>query len=134
MAAGCDGARSATLSSPALTSSDSGEFLRRGSTRVSGAGPELLRQRLGAGRKFHMAAGFFQVGDMHDQGIEQRPALGGENRGHRLAVGGVGAQAVNRLGGEGDQAAIAQDARGLGDAFGVGGHGLGLNVDHGGAI
>jgi hypothetical protein len=37
-AAGCDGARSATVSRPALTSSDSGESLRRGSTRVRAPG------------------------------------------------------------------------------------------------
>ena len=46
------------------------------------------------------------IGDMHDQGIEQRAALGGEDRGHGFAIGGVGAQAVDRLGGEGDQAAV----------------------------
>jgi len=37
-AAGCDGARKATVSMPALTSSDNGEFLRRGRTRVSAPG------------------------------------------------------------------------------------------------
>ena len=91
-----------------------------------GAGPEFLRQRLGAGRQFDMAPRFFEIGDMHDQRIEQRAALGGEDRGHRFAIGGVGAQAVNRLGGEGDQPAVSQDAGGFGNAGGVGGGGFGL--------
>ena len=52
---------------------------------------------------------------MHDQRIEARPPLGGENAGHRLAIGGVGAQAIDRLGRKGDQSAMAQDMRGMGD-------------------
>ena len=79
-----------------------------------------------------MAQGVFHVGNMHDQGVEQRAPLGGENRGHGFAVGGVGAQPVNRLSREGDKAAILQDAGGLRNPGGVGGGDFGLNVDHGG--
>ena len=66
-----------------------------------------------------------QVGDMDDQRIEQRAALGGKDRGHRLAIGSVGAQAIDGLGREGDQAAVLQDAGSLGNALGVGGRGAG---------
>jgi len=74
------------------------------------------------------------IGDMHDQGIEQRTALGSEDRGHRLAIGGVSAQAIDGFGGEGDKPAGFEDAGGLGDACGVGGGDFGLGGDHGGAI
>jgi len=77
---------------------------------------------------------FLQALDMHNQGIEQRTALGGEDRGHRLAIGGVGAQAVNGLGREGDKPALAQNTGGFGNAFGVGNRGFGLKIDHGRAI
>ncbi len=50
---------------------------------------------------------------MDDQRVEARPVLGREDAGHRPVVGGVGAQAVDGLGREGDQAAGAQQlARG----------------------
>ena len=79
-----------------------------------------------------MAKRVFHVGDMHDQGVEQRAALGGENRGHGFAIGGVGAQAIDRLGREGDKPAILQNPGGFGDPCGVGGGDFGLDVDHGG--
>src|ERR1051325_4630575 len=56
---------------------------------------------------------FLQVGDVHDQGIEQGTSLGGENGGNRLAVGGVGTQAVDSLGREGEEPAIAEGTSGL---------------------
>ena len=102
-----------------------------GQDQGEGAGPKLLRQRLGAGRKFHMPPRFFQIGDMHDQGIEQGTALGGEDRGHGFAIGGVGTKAVNGFGREGDKPALLEDARRFGNAFGVGNRGFGQKIDHG---
>ena len=61
-----------------------------------------------------------QAGHMHDQRIEARPPLGGEDGGHRFAVGGVGAQAIDGLGGEGDQPSAGQQARRFRDAIGIG--------------
>ena len=61
-----------------------------------------------------------QIFDMDDQGIEARPPLGGENRGHGFAIGGVRAQAIDRLGRESDQAALRQDTRRFGNCCGVG--------------
>ena len=53
---------------------------------------------------------------MADQRIELRPALGLEDGGDGALVGGVAAQAIDGLGREGDQPALEQEARGLGDA------------------
>ena len=50
---------------------------------------------------------------MHDQRIEAGPALGGEDRGDRAVIGGVAAQAIDRLGRKGDQLAGAQRPRRL---------------------
>ena len=74
---------------------------------------------------------FLQIGDMHDQGIEQGASLGGEDGGNSLAIGGIGAKAVNGLGWKGDKAAFFQDTGGFGDAFAVGGRGFGGNINHG---
>ena len=77
--------------------------------------PERLRQRrrlVGELDKIERGA---EAIHMRDQRIEARPALGLENARHRLAVGGIGAQAVHRLGRERHEAAGTQDARGLGD-------------------
>ena len=57
---------------------------------------------------------------MGDQRIECGPALGLVKPRDRLAVGGVGAEAVNGLGRKGDQAAGREAAHRLGDRGGVG--------------
>jgi hypothetical protein len=62
------------------------------------------------------------VGHMGDQGVEARPALGRVDRRHGAGVGGVGRQAIDRLGRQDDQAAAFQRSGGLGD--------LGLLVVH----
>ena len=46
-----------------------------------------------------------EIGDVGDQRIERRPALGGVEPRDRRAVGGVGAEPVDRLGRKGDEAA-----------------------------
>ncbi len=48
---------------------------------------------------------------MHDQWIEARPALGLVDLQHGIGVGGVGAQPVDRLGGEGDELSGPQQRR-----------------------
>ena len=60
-----------------------------------------------------------QIGDVRDQRIERRPALGGVEPRDRLAVGRVGAEPVDRLGRERDQPAGREAARGLGDRMAV---------------
>ena len=45
----------------------------------------------------------FDPGDVDDQGIEEGALLGSEDRAHRLLIRCIGAEAVDRLGGEGDQ-------------------------------
>ena len=49
---------------------------------------------------------------MDDQRVEARPALGLVDLQHRVGIGGVGAEPVDRLGGEGDELAAAQDGGG----------------------
>ena len=85
-----------------------------------GARPEGAGQRFRCRMEQAMAAGGVQVRDMDDQGIETRPALGGENPRHGLAIAGVRAQAINGLGGEGDQPAARQQPRRMGDGRVIG--------------
>ena len=47
---------------------------------------------------------------MDDQRIDGRPILGGEDSGNRVIVAGIGAQAIDRLGGEGDELAALSAA------------------------
>lgn len=61
------------------------------------------------------------VGQVHDQGVVRRAALGGEDLGDGVRVEGVGAEAVHRLGGQRDKLALAQQLDGA------------LDVVHGGA-
>ncbi len=79
------------------------------------AGPEAARDHLRLGRQLGILRGAGDVGDMHDQRIEAGPALGGKDRGDRAVAGGIAAQAIDRLGREGDQLAAAQGARRVAD-------------------
>ena len=74
-------------------------------------GPESVGEALGERRHAPVRVGVARFGHVHDQRIEARAALGGENRGDRVAVGGVAAEPVDRLGGKGDEAASAQKLR-----------------------
>ena len=62
---------------------------------------------------------------MHDQRVVAGPAFQGKHLGHGSGVVGVGPQAINRFGGQADQAPVAQTLGGQG-------HGLviGAGVDH----
>ena len=59
------------------------------------------------------------IGDMGDQRIERRPALGVIEAGDGLPVGRVGAEAVDRLGRERDETARRQHARRIRDGRGI---------------
>jgi hypothetical protein len=57
---------------------------------------------------------------VHDQRVEARPPLRGEDRGHGAIVGRDGAEAINGFGGERDQSSRAQRPRRLLDLAGAG--------------
>ena len=63
---------------------------------------------------------------MDDQRVEARPALGGVDARDRLAVGGVGGEAVDGLGRHRDQLAGADQPRRLGDRLGAVGQDAGV--------
>ena len=92
-----------------------------------GTGPERLRQRARERREIDECFGFCEIPHMHDQRIELWPPLGGEDRGDSLAVGRVGTEAIDRLGRECDQTAVAQNRGRAFDCARVGG----LNVSNG---
>ena len=58
------------------------------------------------------------VSDMGDQGVEARPPLGLEDAGHSDGVSGVGAEAIDRLGGQDDKPAVGERANGPGVGHG----------------
>ena len=76
-----------------------------GSTSVSGPGQNAAASRSAAASKRASARAAASVGDMGDQRIERRAALGGVEPRDRLAVGGVGAEPVDGLGRKRDQPA-----------------------------
>ena len=82
------------------------------------AGAERSHQQLGALRHLADKAGqHFRSGDMDDQGIVLRAALGHKDLLHSLAVAGIGSNAVNRLGGQGHQLTVLQQGSGFFNAF-----------------
>ena len=76
--------------------------------------PEGLRQPRRGGIETGDPPGRGEVGDMGDQGIEGGPALGLIEPGNGGRIGGIGAEAIDGLGRERDQAAFCQAARRLG--------------------
>ena len=56
--------------------------------------------------------GHGKVRDMRDQRIEARPALGLEDLRHSRAVGGIGGEAINGLGRDGDQLTALEQRQG----------------------
>ena len=73
--------------------------------------PQGLRQPLRIGIEAAEPAGRRQVLDMADERIERGPALGLIEPRHRLAVAGIGAEPIDGLGREGDEAARGEAAR-----------------------
>ena len=61
--------------------------------------------------------GHFDVGDMRDQRVETRAALGFIQPGHSIRVRGIGRQAIDRLCGHGHKPAAAQDFCGARDGL-----------------
>ena len=80
--------------------------------------PERFRQQLGAHAERPVAARHRHVGDVADQRIEARPALGGEDFCYRLAVLGVRGEPVDRLRRQRHELAARQRLRGFGDRRG----------------
>ena len=75
-------------------------------------------QQLGALRHLADKAGqHFRSGDVDDQGIVLRAALGHKDLLHSLAVAGIGSNAVNRLGGQRHQLAFLQQGSRFFNAF-----------------
>ena len=83
--------------------------------RPKGAGKEL-----GVFTQQAVSAGFAEILNQNDQGFFGWPRLGREDFLHRRLVARIGAQAVKRFGGEGDQAAMAQNIGGDGYIVGAG--------------
>jgi len=64
---------------------------------------------------------------MHDQRVEAGPALGLIDARHRRPVAGIGGQAVDRFGRNGDAFALRQQVCGAGQSGGIGGQSQGLH-------
>jgi hypothetical protein len=58
---------------------------------------------------------------MDDEGVPGRALLGGEDGGDSGGVEGVGSEAVDGFGGEGDEVALAEEVGGALDVGGLGG-------------
>ncbi len=82
--------------------------------------PERCGEPRGFGGELRQRVRRGKIGHMRDQRVERRPPLGRIEPRHRLAIAGVGAEPVNRLGRKGDEPAGGQNARGLRDRSIVG--------------
>ena len=104
------GARTATVSLPAVTTS--GMMPDRLRTSVRGPGQKRRGQSLGGRGPLRDAfAGLRSARHMNDHGVDRGPFLGREDPRDRLRVGGDCSQTVNRLGRERDQPASSQYLR-----------------------
>ena len=82
--------------------------------------PERFGELFGVGIEARQRPRRRQIGHVRDQRIERRPALGLIEPRDGPAVGGVGAEAVNRLGRKGDQPAGLEAAHRVANGGGVG--------------
>ncbi len=114
-ASGWSGMRMPTVSSPAVTISLRPAPGLRRSTSVSGPG-QNCGEPPGEGAELDQFLGHFEVGHVDDQRVEARPALGLVDLEHGVGIGGVGAEPVDRLGGEGDDPACPQETREMNDS------------------
>jgi hypothetical protein len=92
--------------------------LPEGQNDAQRTGPEALRKAAGQRRKHSKALGHGEVGAMDDQRIEARAALGLVDGEHGISIGGVGAQAIDRLGGKSAKLARAQQRGSIFDGHG----------------
>ena len=90
-----------------------GGMLRQRQNEGQRPGPEMAGQRERFFVKLGKAEGRFEIRDMHDQWIEARAALRLKNARHGLALCGVRAEPIHRLGRERDNTASADNPRGL---------------------
>ena len=81
------------------------------------SGPEFPDQGKGTLRNDAQGIQLGKIVDMYDERIVRGTALGGENGQDGILIQRVGAEAVDRFRGEGDQAAVLQDFRGTGVGF-----------------
>ena len=58
-----------------------------------------------------------RIGEVDDEGVAARSLLEFEDLGDSVVLGGIGAQAVDGLGGERDHTALSKHANGFGDLF-----------------
>ena len=77
-----------------------------------GPRPESLGQSQGRRVEDPFAVRGLQVRHMGDERVEPRPILGAVDPGHRLGPRGVGAEAVDGLGREGDETPFEQQRGG----------------------
>ena len=116
-ATGWSGTRSATVGSPPVTSS--GTRSVRGSTRVSGPGQNVAASARASGVTVGRPVGeLVDRRQVHDHGMVGGPALHRVEPPERVGRRRVGAEAVDGLGREGDEAAAAQHLRGACDLGG----------------
>ena len=124
-ATGCAGMRSPTV--VAACRDDRRDALGARQDQGERAGPEaprkFARDRREVGDDTRRVR---QIGDVDDQRIAEWALLGGENARDGLSVGGVGAEAIDSLRGEGDETPRAQQRRRFGDMRGW----LGVGVHH----
>ena len=73
------------------------------------------------------AEGRFGIGHVGDEGVEGGTAFCGINQGHGGIICRIGAEAIDGLGGEGDELALTKGFSGCGD-FIVGRHGGSIAV------
>ncbi len=130
-ASGCAGTRSATVARPAVASSERPVAGRRGSTRVSGPGQKRAASARAAGVKAARASAAAASVTCTISGLKAGRPLAAKIAGDRPVIAGVGAEAVDGLGREGDQLAGAEQGDGGAEAAVAVGERDGVAVGHG---
>ena len=105
--------------------------VQAGEHESQGPRPEGGGQAARALIEMDLAGGGGGTWEMADQGIEGRPLLDLEDARNRGVVGGVAAEAIDRLGGEGDERAMGEQVGRLGQGLVVDGQDAGLESLHG---
>lgn len=90
-----------------------------GKDQCQRAGPELLGQAGGGIGPGDERVGHFIRRHVNDQGAGCGPAFDGEDTGDGFRIQGVGAEAIDRFGGERDQTSSAEEVGGVFDLSGV---------------
>ena len=78
-------------------------------------GPKCLGKRASGRREVRAGLRHRQRGDKGDERLIRRAALGTKHAGHGIVVGGIGGEAVDRIGRQPDQLALADRPCGLRD-------------------